>query len=435
MSVLLLVLLLLLVAVNGFFVAAEFALVRSRRGKIEQLAEEGESGAETVVEQLDEIDESLSACQIGITMASIGIGFLGEPSLAKLLEPVFGGLSHGAAVGLSVGDRLRPRHRDPHQHRRAGAEDAGDQPGRADRAPRLAPAQLVPPRHDAADDGPERDLQLDRPPLRRRPDQHRREAHRRGPEADHRQLAAGRHARPGRGGDARRRLPPPRAGGARGDDADPGGGHRRLLGDRGDGAAALRHLGPHAAGRDRGRQPRSGQGNRPQQQPCPPLHERRARGADRAGRARGGDRPRDPPARRPSPRPAGAAHLALGDRRRVRPHGRDRHRRGHPRGGGGGDRGRDRPARRGAAPARRRRVVRARPRLARRPRRPRDRAAGRQRRLQLDRRLRLRRARAAAEARRHDRRQRLHDPGRVGAREPGRGGADQRHGDSVRPAA
>ena len=102
MSVLLLGVLLLLVAVNGFFVAAEFALVRSRRGKIEQLAREGESGAEAVVEQLDKIDESLSACQVGITMASIGIGFLGEPSLAKLLEPIFGSLSHGAAVGLSV---------------------------------------------------------------------------------------------------------------------------------------------------------------------------------------------------------------------------------------------------------------------------------------------------------------------------------------------
>jgi CBS domain containing-hemolysin-like protein len=102
MSVLLLVLLLLLVAVNGFFVAAEFALVRSRRGKLEQLAAEGEAGAEAVVEQLDKIDESLSACQIGITMASIGIGFLGEPSLAKLIEPVFGGFSHGVAAAISL---------------------------------------------------------------------------------------------------------------------------------------------------------------------------------------------------------------------------------------------------------------------------------------------------------------------------------------------
>jgi CBS domain containing-hemolysin-like protein len=102
MSVLLLVLLMLLIAINGFFVAAEFALVRSRRGKLEQAAEEGEAGAEAVVEQLDRIDESLSACQIGVTAASIGIGFLGEPSLAKLLEPVFGNLSHGAAAALSL---------------------------------------------------------------------------------------------------------------------------------------------------------------------------------------------------------------------------------------------------------------------------------------------------------------------------------------------
>src|SRR3954451_20279642 len=102
MSALLLVLLLLLVAINGFFVAAEFALVRSRRGKVEQLAEEGESGAEAVIEQLDKIDESLSACQIGITMASIGIGFLGEPSLAKLIEPLFGGVSHAAAAGIAL---------------------------------------------------------------------------------------------------------------------------------------------------------------------------------------------------------------------------------------------------------------------------------------------------------------------------------------------
>ena len=65
----------------------------------------------------------------------------------------------------------------------------------------------------------------------------------------------------------------------------------------------------------------------------------------------------------------------------------------------------------------------------------RDRAAGRHRRLQLGRRLRLRRARPAAEARRHDHGQRLHDPGRVGAREPDRGGPDQRHGGSVRPSA
>jgi CBS domain containing-hemolysin-like protein len=88
MSVLLLVFLLLLVAVNGVFVAAEFALVRTRRGRIEELAKEGESGAEEALAQIERIDESLSACQVGITMASIGIGFLGEAALADLFRPL-----------------------------------------------------------------------------------------------------------------------------------------------------------------------------------------------------------------------------------------------------------------------------------------------------------------------------------------------------------
>src|SRR5919204_554597 len=102
MSVLLLALLLVLVAVNGLFVAAEFALVRARRSRLEAMAAEGAAGAERALGELERIDEYLSACQVGITMASIGIGFLGEPSLAKLLEPIFGGLSHGVAVGISV---------------------------------------------------------------------------------------------------------------------------------------------------------------------------------------------------------------------------------------------------------------------------------------------------------------------------------------------
>jgi magnesium and cobalt exporter, CNNM family len=100
---LLLFCLLLLVAVNGLFVAAEFALVRTRRGRIETLAKEGESGAEEVLEQIERIDESLSACQVGITMASIGIGFLGEPALADLIEPLIDGpVGHGVATGLSL---------------------------------------------------------------------------------------------------------------------------------------------------------------------------------------------------------------------------------------------------------------------------------------------------------------------------------------------
>jgi CBS domain containing-hemolysin-like protein len=102
MTAVYLVLLILLIAANGLFVAAEFALVRSRRSRLEQLAAEGGRGAASSLEQLDRIDEYLSTCQLGITMASIGIGFLGEPAVARLIEPIFGGLSHGVAVAISV---------------------------------------------------------------------------------------------------------------------------------------------------------------------------------------------------------------------------------------------------------------------------------------------------------------------------------------------
>jgi CBS domain containing-hemolysin-like protein len=98
----LLVLLFVLVAINGLFVAAEFALVRARRSKLEQLAGEGERGYDKVLAQIDRIDEYLSTCQLGITMASIGIGFLGEPAVADLIEPAFGDISHGVATGISV---------------------------------------------------------------------------------------------------------------------------------------------------------------------------------------------------------------------------------------------------------------------------------------------------------------------------------------------
>src|SRR5918998_3695773 len=102
MAALFLVLLIVLVLLNGLFVAAEFALVRTRRGRIEALAKEGEAGAEEVVEQLEKIDEALASCQFGITLASIGIGFLGEPALAALIEPLIDGpLGHGVATALS----------------------------------------------------------------------------------------------------------------------------------------------------------------------------------------------------------------------------------------------------------------------------------------------------------------------------------------------
>jgi CBS domain containing-hemolysin-like protein len=92
-----------LVALNAFFVAAEFALVRSRRSRLEKLAEEGASGSRAALHEIDDISEYLSACQVGITFASIGIGFLGEPAIAKLIEPSLGAaVSHGVAAVIAV---------------------------------------------------------------------------------------------------------------------------------------------------------------------------------------------------------------------------------------------------------------------------------------------------------------------------------------------
>jgi CBS domain containing-hemolysin-like protein len=94
---------LLLVAANGFFVAAEFSLVRAREGRVEQMRDEGRRRAGLVLEQIDKIDEYLSACQLGITMASLGIGFLGEPAIAQLLEDIFGGsISHSLSLAISL---------------------------------------------------------------------------------------------------------------------------------------------------------------------------------------------------------------------------------------------------------------------------------------------------------------------------------------------
>jgi CBS domain containing-hemolysin-like protein len=93
----------LLVLANAFFVMAEYALVRSRRSRLETLAAEGARGARLALKQIDNISEYISACQVGITMASIGIGALGEPAVAHLLEPLLGpALGHAAAVAISV---------------------------------------------------------------------------------------------------------------------------------------------------------------------------------------------------------------------------------------------------------------------------------------------------------------------------------------------
>jgi CBS domain containing-hemolysin-like protein len=103
MTVLLLLAVVVLVLLNGFFVAAEFALVRVRRAKVEEDAEEGKRGAGIVLRQLDELSKYLAACQLGITFTSLGIGFLGEPAVADVIESLLGdSVPHGVSLAISL---------------------------------------------------------------------------------------------------------------------------------------------------------------------------------------------------------------------------------------------------------------------------------------------------------------------------------------------
>ncbi len=87
-----------LVLLNGFFVAAEFALVSVRKSRIDQLALEGSARARQVQRAITHLDTYIAATQLGITMASLALGFVAEPSIARLLEPLFAGfLPHEGA--------------------------------------------------------------------------------------------------------------------------------------------------------------------------------------------------------------------------------------------------------------------------------------------------------------------------------------------------
>src|SRR5436309_299445 len=82
---------------------AEYALVRSRRTKLETMAEEGLRGARLALHQVEHIGDYISACQVGITLASIAIGAVGEPAIAHILEPWLGpALGHTASIAISV---------------------------------------------------------------------------------------------------------------------------------------------------------------------------------------------------------------------------------------------------------------------------------------------------------------------------------------------
>jgi CBS domain containing-hemolysin-like protein len=97
----------LLVLLNGFFVAAEFALVKIRETQLQALFKSGNRRAKAALEIVGKLDAALSATQLGITIASLGLGWLGKPAFASLLAPVIGSLNVGPAeadwIAFAVG--------------------------------------------------------------------------------------------------------------------------------------------------------------------------------------------------------------------------------------------------------------------------------------------------------------------------------------------
>lgn len=99
-----LLLVLFFLLMNAFFVAAEFSLVRVRKSQVEILVDEGRRGAKYAKLVADNVNAYLSACQLGITLASLALGWLGEPAVSKLFEPLFTALNvpEAAMHGISV---------------------------------------------------------------------------------------------------------------------------------------------------------------------------------------------------------------------------------------------------------------------------------------------------------------------------------------------
>lgn len=93
-----LLLIAVLIALTAFFVATEFAIVKIRSSRIDQLVEEGKPGAKAAKHVITHMDEYLSACQLGITITALGIGWLGEPAIKSLTDPLFSRLELDASM-------------------------------------------------------------------------------------------------------------------------------------------------------------------------------------------------------------------------------------------------------------------------------------------------------------------------------------------------
>ena len=91
-----------LIAMNGFFVAAEFCCVKMRPSRLETLIQEGNTRAKYAKKLIDELDEALSVTQLGITLASLGLGWVGEPFVAELISPLIHALGVGETLGHTI---------------------------------------------------------------------------------------------------------------------------------------------------------------------------------------------------------------------------------------------------------------------------------------------------------------------------------------------
>jgi CBS domain containing-hemolysin-like protein len=97
-----LVAVLVLVLMNGFFVAAEFSLVGMRRSRVEELVAGGSATARVLQGSVEKLDASLASTQLGITLSSLGLGWIGEPALAHLIEPAVQGFAWASAASHAI---------------------------------------------------------------------------------------------------------------------------------------------------------------------------------------------------------------------------------------------------------------------------------------------------------------------------------------------
>ena len=87
---------------NGFFVASEFAMVKVRKTRIEQLVKEGNGTAKIALEAIKDLDKFIASVQLGVTISSIGLGWVGESTLAQIIEPVFGFIPSAAGQAVAT---------------------------------------------------------------------------------------------------------------------------------------------------------------------------------------------------------------------------------------------------------------------------------------------------------------------------------------------